>query len=70
MLSLPISKLLGYVQVLQVVVYGPLILLQKSVGVSKAVTGLSLHHLVPQLPGELQSFPLGKETRGIKTCQV
>lgn len=64
MLTLPISKLLGYVQVFQVVVYGPLILLQKSVGVSKAVTGLSLHHLVPQLPGQLQRFPIEKETEG------
>lgn len=60
----PISELLGYIQVFQVVVDGPLILLQKSVGVPKAVTGLSLHHLVPQLPGELQGFPLGKETEG------
>lgn len=57
MLILPISKLLGYVQMFQVVVYGPPVLLQKSVRVSKAVTGLSLHHLVPQLPGQLQGFP-------------
>lgn len=61
MLTLPISKLLGYVQVFQVVVYGSLILLQKCVGVSKAVTGLGLHYLVPQLPGQLQSFPIDKQ---------
>lgn len=41
----------------QVVVDGPLILLKERVGVPKAVTGLSLHHLVPQLPGQLQRFP-------------
>lgn len=64
MFTLPIGKLLGYVQMFQVVVYGPLILLQKSVGVPKAVTSLSLHHLVPQLPGQLQSFPTEKETGG------
>lgn len=63
-LTLPINKLLGNVQVFQVVVYGPLILLQKSAGVSQAVTGLGLHHLVPQLPGQLQSFPKGKRKRG------
>lgn len=57
MLLLPISKLLGNVQMLEVVVHGSLVLLQKSVRVSKAVTGLSLHHLVPQLPGQLQGFP-------------
>lgn len=55
--ALPISKLLGYVQVFQVVVYCPLVLLQEGVGVAEAVTGLSLHHLVPQLPGQLQRFP-------------
>lgn len=65
MLIVPISKLLGYVQMFQVVVYGPLVLLQKSVRVSKAVTGLSLHHLVPQLPGQLQGFPKEKETEGL-----
>lgn len=63
MLISPVSEFLGYVQVFQVVVYGPLILLQKSVGVSKAVAGLSLHHLVPQLPGQLQGFPTEKETK-------
>lgn len=57
MLILPISELLGNVQMLEVVVHGSLVLLQKSVRVSKAVTGLSLHHLVPQLPGQLQGFP-------------
>ncbi len=64
MFSLPVSELLGDVQMFQVVVYGPLILLQKSVGVSEAVTGLSLHHLVPQLSGQLQSFPIGRKTEG------
>lgn len=58
----PVIKLLGYVQVLQVVVYGPLILLQKRVGVSQAVTGLSLHHLVSQLPRQLQSLPRERGT--------
>lgn len=62
LLILPISELLGYVQVFQVVVDGPLILLQQSVGVSQAVTGLSLHHLVPQLPGQLQRFPFERQT--------
>lgn len=65
-LSLPISKLLRYVQMFQVVVYGPLVLLQKSVRVSKAITGLSLHHLVPQLPGQLQGFPKAKRQIRIK----
>lgn len=58
---LPIGKLLGYVQMFQVVVYSPLILLQKCVRVSKAVTGLSLHRLVPQLSGQLQSFSKEKD---------
>lgn len=62
MLTLPVIKLLSYVQVLQVIVYGPLILLQKCVGVAEAVTGLSLHHLVPQLPGQLQSLPRERQT--------
>lgn len=65
-LILPVSKLLSYVQMFQVVVYGPLVLLQESVGVSEAVTGLSLHHLVPQLPGQLQSFPVEKKSGGEK----
>lgn len=60
--ALPISKLLGYVQVFQVVVDSPLVLLQEGVGVAEAVTGLSLHHLVPQLPGQLQRFPEEEET--------
>lgn len=60
LLIIPISELLGYVQVFQVIVYGPLVLLQKGVGVSETVTGLGLHHLVSQLPRQLQSFPLGK----------
>lgn len=46
----------------QVVVYSPLVLLQQGVGVAEAVTGLSLHHLVPQLPGQLQRFPKEEET--------
>lgn len=54
---LPVIELLGYVEMFQVVVDGPLILLKERVGVPKAVTGLSLHHLVPQLPGQLQCFP-------------
>lgn len=44
------------------VVYSPLVLLQEGVGVAEAVTGLSLHHLVPQLPGQLQRFPKEQET--------
>lgn len=55
--SSPISELLGDVQVLQVVVHSPLVLLQEGVGVAQAVAGLSLHHLVPQLPGQLQRLP-------------
>lgn len=47
--GLPVGQILGDVQVFQVVVYGPLILLQQSVGVSEAVTRLRLHHLVSQL---------------------
>lgn len=45
------------------VVHSPLVLLQEGVGVAEAVTGLSLHHLVPQLPGQLQRFPEVEETR-------
>lgn len=55
--SPPISELLGDVQMLQVVVDSPLILLQEGVGVAQAVAGLSLHHLVPQLPRQLQRLP-------------
>lgn len=54
---LPIIELLGYVQMFQMVVNGPLVLLQKSIGVPKTVTSLSLHHLVSKLPGQLQCFP-------------
>lgn len=54
---LPIIKLLGYVQMFQMVVNGPLVLLKKSIGVPKTVTSLSLHHLVSKLPGQLQCFP-------------
>lgn len=50
---LPVIKLLGDVQMFQMVVDGSLILLQKSIGVPKTVTSLSLHHLVSQLPGQL-----------------
>lgn len=52
-ITLPVIELLGNTQVFEVVVYGPLILLKERVGVPQTVTGLSLHHLVPQLPGEL-----------------
>lgn len=55
--GLPVIELLGYVQMLQMVVNGPLVLLQKGIGVPKTVTRLSLHHLVSKLPGQLQCFP-------------
>lgn len=58
--SPPVSELLGDEQVLEVVVHGPLVLLQERVGVAEAVAGLSLHHLVPQLPGQLQRLPADK----------
>ena len=53
----PVRELLGDEQVLEVVVDGPLVLLQQGEGVAQAVAGLRLHHLIPQLPGQLQGFP-------------
>lgn len=57
LLVLPVVELLGDVQVLQMVVNGPLVLLQEGIRVPQTVTGLSLHHLVSKLPGQLQGFP-------------
>lgn len=44
----------------QMVINGSFIVLKQRVGVSQAVTGLSLHCLVLQKPGQLQSPPEGK----------
>lgn len=57
LLVLPVVELLGDVQVLQMVVNGPLVLLQEGIRVPQTVTSLSLHHLVSKLPGQLQGFP-------------
>lgn len=44
----------------EMVINGSFIVLQQCVGVSQTVTGLSLHRLVLQKPGQLQSPPGGK----------
>lgn len=44
----------------EMVINGSFIVLEQSVGVSQAVTGLSLHCFVLQKPGQLQSSPGGK----------
>jgi len=48
---------------LEVVINGPLIVLQECVGVAQAVAGLGLHGLVLQKPGQLQSPPGGRKQR-------
>ena len=59
MVASPVGELLGDEQVLEVVVDGLLVVLQQGEGVAQAVAGLGLHHLVPQLPGQLQGLPAG-----------
>lgn len=44
----------------EMVVNGSFIVLEQCVGVSQTITGLSLHCLVLQKPGQLQSPPEGK----------
>lgn len=44
----------------EMVINGSFIVLKQRVGVSQTVTGLSLHCLVLQKPGQLQSPPEGK----------
>lgn len=55
----------------EMVINGSFIVLEQSVGVSQAVTGLSLHCFVLQKPGQLQSSPGGKSEerrREVKEC--
>ena len=58
-MCVPVVEVLGYDQVLEVVVDGPLVVLQQYVGVAQAVAGLGLHCPVLQLSGQLQSPPAG-----------
>lgn len=53
----PVVQVLCNDEVFEVVVDGPLIVMQEGVSVSKAVTGLSLHRPVFQLPSQLQRLP-------------
>lgn len=54
----------------EVVVDGPLVVLQQRVGVSQAVAGLRFHGLVLQEPGQLQSSPEGeKEAKSRREAQ-
>lgn len=58
--SVPVVKVLSNDQMFEMVINGSFIVLKQCVGVSQTVTGLSLHCLVLQKPGQLQSPPEGK----------
>lgn len=62
---LPVVKVLSDDQMLEVVVDGPLVVLQQRVGVSQAVAGLRLHRPVLQEPGQLQSSPGGRKRQRV-----
>lgn len=62
----PVVEVLSNDEVLEVVVYGSLIVLQERVGVAQTVAGLSLHGSILQLPGQLQRLPDGHNTRGLQ----
>lgn len=53
----PVIQVLGYDEVFEVVVYGSLIVLEKSVRVAQTVTGLRLHSSIFQLSCQLQCSP-------------
>lgn len=55
----------------EVIINGSFIVLKQSVGVAQTVTGLSLHCLILQKPGQLQSPPEGEteeEEKKVKEC--
>ena len=58
-MTVPVIEVLGYDQVFEVIVDGPLVVLEERVGVAQAVAGLGLHCPVLQLPGQLQGPPAG-----------
>lgn len=62
----PVVEVLSNDEVLEVVVYGSLIVLQERVGIAQTVAGLSLHGSILQLPGQLQRLPGGRNTRGLQ----
>lgn len=66
---LPVVKVLSDDQMFEVVVNGPLIVLQQCVGVSQAVAGLRFHSLVLQEPGQLQSSPEGEKAKSRREAQ-
>lgn len=71
---LPVLQVLGDDEVFEVVVDGSLVVLQKCVGVAQAVTGLSFHRSVPQLPGQLEGpsrqKKINKKNYQVKTVQT
>lgn len=65
----PVIKILSDDQMFEVVVNGPLIVLQQCVGVSQAVAGLRFHGLVLQESGQLQSSPEGEKAKSRREAQ-
>lgn len=53
----PVVEVLCNDEVFEVVVNGPLVVVQEGVSVPKAVAGLGLHRPVFQLPSQLQRLP-------------
>lgn len=60
---IPVTEVLSDDQMFEVIINGPLIVLQKCVGVTKTVTGLGFHCFVLQKPGQLQCPPEAKRRK-------
>ena len=58
----PVIEVLSNDEVFEVVVNGPLVVVQEGVGVAQAVAGLSLHRPVLQLSSQLQRLPEQQNT--------